>query len=138
MTNSRNSGPPFTIERYGSLGECIMAERDSLRGALTDLLEQCDDYFHGDSGFPLSDAMERARTALSGSSEPVVNPAVDEANFQLRRLNKMVDNLGKPAEPSEVYDKIGVLRPDGEFTTYEGCDGEPVYVRRTEKSGGGQ
>lgn len=31
-----------------------------------------------------------------------------------------------------VYEKVGVLRPDGEFTTYEGCAGEPIYMRRSE------
>jgi hypothetical protein len=29
LTNPRN-GPPFTVERYGSLGESIIAERDWL------------------------------------------------------------------------------------------------------------
>lgn len=46
-----------------------------------------------------------------------------------------IKHLLRPAsETNEVYDKIGVLRPDGEFTTYEGCDGDPVYIRRTLKA----
>lgn len=34
---SDNSGPPFTVERYGSLGESIIAERDWLQVELTQL-----------------------------------------------------------------------------------------------------
>lgn len=30
MTALEKNGPPFTVDRYGSLGECVTAERDWL------------------------------------------------------------------------------------------------------------
>lgn len=52
----------------------------------------------------------------------------------MRKLDAALGSKPPVDETNEVYDKIGVLRPDGEFTTYEGCDGDPVYIRRTLKA----
>lgn len=42
--------------------------------------------------------------------------------------------VASAAEPSEEYEQIGVLRPDGEFTTAEGVEGSPVYLRRAART----
>lgn len=45
-----------------------IAERDAriaeLEKALRELVEQADDYFYGDSGFPFKDAVDRAKSVL--------------------------------------------------------------------------
>lgn len=50
---------------------------------------------------------------------------IEQIAFSMARY---IDALQKA---SDEYEQIGVLRKqDGEFTTYEFCEGEPVYVKK--------
>lgn len=37
---------------------------------------------------------------------------------------------------AQEYEQVGVLRPDGEFTTAEDVDGDPMYIRRAVRTKG--
>ncbi len=72
-TDQRAYGPPFTVERYGSLGACIVAERDYFRYALMDIAKGNGPYKMDQYEFACSviENMKRiAEKALAGTYEP--------------------------------------------------------------------
>lgn len=66
-----HAGEQAVIDDLRRMGLMPAAEPDprdariaELEAALRELVEQADDYFYGDSGFPFKDAVDRAKSVL--------------------------------------------------------------------------
>lgn len=79
---SSPKGPPFTVPRYGSLGESIIAERDWLKGALREVYE----VWAGSDGFV-------PQTAAEGYQQRLILQMRDAA---ARGLGKTISPQSEP------------------------------------------
>lgn len=61
-TAIRDTDYPLSAAVY--LASEVDARIAELEAALRELVEQADDYFYGDSGFPFKDAVDRAKSVL--------------------------------------------------------------------------
>lgn len=92
-SNSCN-GPPFTVDRYGSLGESIIAERDWLRGQLTKA-EQWRDYYRAKWMGPMAMPQPDAPSDETSEEQPCVSH-VAMKEYE-RRLAEACERLRRSA-----------------------------------------
>lgn len=103
MTNEDTpTGPPFTVERYGSLGESIMGERDWLRLEVERLNRKCAALallHYGPNPNAAEPSEGRSVKPHRSGGQPVAPAFRDE---RLHRIDKLMDAQSGTPEGAEL------------------------------------